>query len=609
MKKLLQQKLLITLQNISNLFKLGFKFFIFKLLFFTSLFSSSIESFVENSKIYENPYWAKLLHYRNDESEIDSNNFFVSENGKNNLKEELFETINALQSAKKDVLCRFPLRVEWLKEQIPSLKENIQNYSCSDLEKYLEATDAKFVTLVFPTSHINSPASMYGHTFLKISSNKDTPLISNAINYAAKTDEKNGLIFAYQGLFGGYEGRYSILPYYEKIKEYNNLEQRDVWEYDLNLNEQEIRKLVLHSWELKDSYADYFFFKENCSYAILWLLEVARPELELVNNFLFKTIPLDTIKLISKNNLIEKSNYRYSNMKKMRYIVDEKIENKSFINEFLNENKDLEGSLSKSDKISYLDLKSSYLQYERAENRLKKDEYTKKYLNILKQRSTFKEASSFDIKEPINPINSHDSARINLFYTSNDSFLFGIKPAYNDIYDIENGYLEGAYIDFFDINFKKEKNKDIKVDRFTFLKIKSLAPQDIIFKPISWGIDASIEHFNEELFFKVKPEVGISYNFLSTIFYSNLASNLLYKANEQYASLGTNFGFIINSFENIKFGSSFAYDKYNKNFENRVFEIFTTYKIDRNLALNLNYKNNNKKKKQDNLKFGIYYYF
>jgi len=375
------------------------------------------------------------------------------------------------------------------------------------------------------------------------------------------------------------------------------------------LNEQEIRKLVLHSWELKDSYADYFFFKENCSYAILWLLEVARPELELVNNFLFKTIPLDTIKLISKNNLIEKSNYRYSNMKKMRYIVDEKIENKSFINEFLNENKDLEGSLSKSDKISYLDLKSSYLQYERAENRLKKDEYTKKYLNILKQRSTFKEASSFDIKEPINPINSHDSARINLFYTSNDSFLFGIKPAYNDIYDIENGYLEGAYIDFFDINFKKEKNKDIKVDRFTFLKIKSLAPQDIIFKPISWGIDASIEHFNEELFFKVKPEVGISYNFLSTIFYSNLASNILYKANEQYASLGTNFGFIINSFENIKFGSSFAYDKYNKNFENRVFEIFTTYKIDRNLALNLNYKNNNLEKKQDNLKFGIYYYF
>ena len=44
-------------------------------------------------------------------------------------------------------------------------------------------------------------------------------------------------------------------------------------------------------------------------------------------------------------------------------------------------------------------------------------------------------------------------------------------------------------------------------------------------------------------------------------------------------------------------------------FENRIFEIFSTYKIDRNLALNLNYKNNNLEKKQDILKFGIFYYF
>ena len=589
--------------------KLGFKFLIFKLLFLTSLFPNNIETFVEENKIYENTYWAKLLHYLDYESEIDSANFFVSKNGKKDLKKELFETIESLQKGQNDVLCRFPLRVEWLKQEIPFLDNSIKNYKCDDLNKYLEATDAKFATLVFPTSHINSPASMYGHTFIKISSSKDTPLISNAINYAAKTDEKNGLIFAFQGIFGGYEGRYSILPYYEKLKEYNNLEQRDVWEYDLNLNEEEIRKLTLHSWELKDSYADYFFFKENCSYAILWLLEVARPSLNLVDKFLFKTIPLDTIKLISQNNLIEKSNYRYSTMKKMKHIANEKIENKTYIKEFLNEDKKLEESLSKSDKISYLDLKSTYLQYERAENRLEKDEYTKKYLNILKQRSSFKEPSNFDIKEPINPINSHDSARLSLFYSSNDSFLFGIKPAYSDIYDIENGYLEGAYIDFFDLNLKKEKDEDIKIDRFTFLKIKSLASQDLLFKPISWGIDTSIEHFNQELFFKIKPEAGISYSLLNTIFYSNLVSNILYKANEQYISLGTNLGFIVNSFENVKFGSSFSYDKYNKEFENRIFEIFSTYKIDRNLALNLNYKNNNLEKKQDILKFGIFYYF
>ncbi len=597
------------MQDIFNLAKLGFKVFIFKLFFFNSLFSNDIENFVEKNKIYENNYWSKLLHFRDGKSEIDSDNFFVSKNGKNDLKKELFETIESLKTGKNDILCKFPLRVMWLKEQIPNLNENIKEYSCKDLNQYLNETNAKYATLVFPTSHINSPASMYGHTFIKISSDKNTPLISNAINYAAKTDEKNGFIYAYKGIFGEYEGRYSILPYYEKIKEYNNLEQRDIFEYELNLNEDEIKKLTLHAWELKDSYADYFFFKENCSYAILWLLEVARPTLDLVNNFSFKTIPLDTIKLISKNNLISSSNYRYSNMKKMKHILNENIENKEFINEFLKEDKNLEESLSRSDKIAYLDLKSIYLQYERAENKLKKDEYTKKYLNILKQRSRFGEPSNYDIREPINPINSHDSARLNLFYTSNDSFMFGIKPAYNDIYDIENGYLEGAYIDFFDLNFKKEKNKDLKLDRFTLLKIKSLAPRDMIFKPISWGIDSSFDHFNNELFFKIKPEFGLSLSFFDTIFYSNIATNILYKANKQYISIGSNIGFVSNIFEKFKLGSSFSYDKYNKEFENRVFELFTTYSLDRNLALNLNYKNDNLDLKQDIFKFGIFYYF
>lgn len=42
---------------------------------------------------------------------------------------------------------------------------------------------------------------------------------------------------------------------------------------------------------------------------------------------------------------------------------------------------------------------------------------------------------------------------------------------------IDDGYLEGAYIDFFEINLKKNKDDEAKLDRFTFLKIKSLSPR------------------------------------------------------------------------------------------------------------------------------------
>ncbi|MDN5108718.1 Lnb N-terminal periplasmic domain-containing protein [Aliarcobacter butzleri] len=602
---------MIQLQNTSNFIERGIKYSILISLFFSASNSLELKNYIEEHKLYENSYWAKLLHYRDGISEIDSTNFFISNNGKEDLKEELFETINSLETGTNNVLCRFPLRVEWLKENIPTLEEKIVPYSCEDLDKFLELTDAKYVTMVFPTAHINSPASMYGHTFLKVGADKETPLISNAINYAAKTDEKNGLIFAYKGLFGGYEGRYSIMPYYEKIKEYNNLEQRDVWEYDLNLSQEEINKLVLHTWELKDSYADYYFFKENCSYNVLWLLEIARPSLDLVSYFDFKAIPLDTIKILTKyDGLIVDSRYRYSNLKKMKHILNEEIENKEFLKAYINDEIELPDGLSQSDKISYLDFKIAYTQYQRSEDGTEKKEYIKNYLKLLKERSAHKQTRTYNIKSPLDPLISHDSARIGLFYDSNDSFETSIKPAYNDMYDIVDGYLQGAYIDFFELNFKKQKDKDVKLDRFTLIKIKSYSPQDMIFKPISWGIDAGYEHFKDkDDYFKIKPEVGVSFGNDKDFIYSMLGSNIYYKGNDQLYSAGVNIGFITNRIENFNIGVNYTYDKYNKSLENNQFEAFTTYKIDRNLALNLKYINDDLYEKQDRVKVGVMFYF
>ena len=601
---------MIQLLNICNFFIRKLKYLLLYFLCFNFAYSSEIFNYIEETKLYQNSYWAKLFHFRDGVSEIDSNNFFISKDGKKDLKKELFETIQSLQNGQNDVLCRFPLRVEWLKQNIPSLENTIVNYSCEELDKYISSLDAKYVTMVFPTAHINSPASMYGHTFLRLGSNKQTPLISNAINYAAVTNETNGFIFAYKGLFGHYEGRYSILPYYEKIKEYNNLEQRDIWEYDLDLNQEEIDRLVLHTFELKDSYSDYFFFKENCSYNILWLLEIARPSLDLVSNFDFKTVPLDSIKILQKYDLINDTNFRYSSMRKMKHILNEKIENKEFLKDFVNEDKPLNENLSTKDKISYLDFKISYLQYQRANNEYEKDEYLKRYLQLLKQRSSFKEPSNYEIETPFDPLYSHDSAKVSFFYDSNDSFELSAKPVYNDIYDITDGYLQGAYIDFFELNLKKQKDKDIKLDRFTLLKIKSLAPRDMFFKPISWGIDLGYEHFKEENdYLKIKPEIGLSFGQNKDYIYTMLSSNVYYKTNEQLASIGTNIGFVTNRFNDFKIGLNYSYDKYNKNFENKQFEGFITYKLNRNASLNLRYLNDNLYEKEDILKVGVSYYF
>ena len=92
-------------------------------------------------------------------------------------------------------------------------------------------------------------------------------------------------------------------------------------------------------------------------------------------------------------------------------------------------------------------------------------------MQLLKERSSYSKASSYDIKTPFNPLDSHDSAKVSFFYDSRDSFELGLKPVYNDIYDISDGYLEGAYIDFFDLNLKKDKD-EISKQRVKELDLK-----------------------------------------------------------------------------------------------------------------------------------------
>ena len=309
----------------------------------------------------------------------------------------------------------------------------------------------------------------------------------------------------------------------------------------------------------------------------MWLFEVARPNLNLVENFDFKTVPLDSIKILEKNNLIkEDSNFRYSNMRKMKHILNEKIENDEYLKAFVEDKEELNDSLTIQDKISYLDFKIAYLQYQRSNNELDKKDYLKKYLNLLKQRSEFKEESTYEIKKPIDPLLSHDSAKVALFYDSNDSFEFSAKPVYNDKYDVSDGYLSGAYIDFFEINLKKDKEQNLRFDRFTLLKIKSLAPRDMFFKPFSWGIDVGYEHFKDRNdYFKVKPEVGLTYGNEKEFFYTMLGSNLYYKDSGQLYSIGTSVGAITNRFDDIKLGTSYSYDEYNKGIENKQFELFS----------------------------------
>ncbi|NIQ11966.1 MAG: DUF4105 domain-containing protein, partial [candidate division Zixibacteria bacterium] len=57
-------------------------------------------------------------------------------------------------------------------------------------------------------------------TLISINGENESKLLSHALNYSAFTEEKNGVAFAFKGIFGLYNGYYSVLPYYAKLKQY-----------------------------------------------------------------------------------------------------------------------------------------------------------------------------------------------------------------------------------------------------------------------------------------------------------------------------------------------------------------------------------------------------
>ncbi|WP_408097650.1 DUF4105 domain-containing protein [Peredibacter sp. HCB2-198] len=288
------------------------------------LFFCSLHALAQN---WQDPQWLRLGDYRETlfgyESEADDQSFFASTEGKYNPEKELQALIKSVESQdsdpKKNVFCRFPARVRWLKKH-RSIPEPI--VECKEYETFVNRLAAKSVSVVFSSYYLNNPGSSFGHTFIRLGKqsyserNQDsssTELLDTGINYGALTGDANPVLFAIGGLTGFFSGNYNAIPYYYKVREYNDFETRDLWSYQLDLTQDEIDLMVDHIWELGHTRFDYYFLTENCSYHVLSILEAARPSLKLHRHMpRLYTIPSETLKALEAEKLVKKITFRAS---------------------------------------------------------------------------------------------------------------------------------------------------------------------------------------------------------------------------------------------------------------------------------------------------------
>ncbi len=492
--------------------------------FFSSIGCSNpntldLESLVDRAaaeKLHLDPVWKNLLHYYDPEgfsnkllSFVDGSNFFLAESGKSNSAEELAANIRVLLSEvdhtdvdeESDPSCRFVERERWLREKLDLPMTNVRQH-CRQYHDWRSGIDAHSVTLVFPASYLNSPSSMFGHTLFRFDPENiqnDSSLLSYSLSYAAdvsKSDE-DSFFYAFKGIAGGYPGRFNIVPYFQKIQEYGALENRDVWEYKLDLNPTEVERIINHAWELKGINFDYFYFRENCAYRLVELLDYARPGLGIAQEFQNTAIPASTVKAIANSGIVESVKYRPSIGAELQYNLSLIDTNYREWVRRLADNPllaDSEAYLALEEDLQHSLLLTSnlYLTYLSRRSEMS-DEMVKKRFAMLRKISRYPAKKPEQPPQPIRPDKGHGTSMFALGLGSNDENVFSemnYRISYHDLLDNTDGYLRGGQIELGDISVRNYNHGGVRVENFDIITLRSLSSWYAIFNSISWELDA-----------------------------------------------------------------------------------------------------------------------
>ncbi len=464
-------------------------------------------------KLAEKRAWQILLHYQTTlisqqlHSLIINENFFFHPLGKVDPDAELLATLAQffLTEAKDEdsAQCRFPARFQWLKQQLQLDIQQLPIRDCQSLKHWLNNLEVNEISVVFPVAYLNNPASMFGHNFLKLGqkiNSEGDDLLAWTINYAAMTAKERGLNFVVKGLLGGYQGKYTLAPYYLLLKEYADLDNRDLWEYQLNFNPQEIRRLLLHLWELLPARFDYYFINKNCSYQLLTLLEVARPELNLSSQFKFDAIPADTIRAIVQQGLLKQTHYRQAlatrvtaQAKPLNDLQQQLV--KALAQEEINLTSPQLKDLSKIEQAAILELAFDYLSYLNAKKIKYKQEIKGQLAyDLLAARSLLDvEVPITNIKKPLaRPDEGHAGNRAALAYGYDGQQQFieaGYRWAYHDLDDNSQGFVKGAEVEFLKsaLRYYPTTGK-VNLETIELIKLTSLPEFNNFIQPFSWQV-------------------------------------------------------------------------------------------------------------------------
>lgn len=502
-----------------------------------SSYSAQVESWIQSGAAGETQ-WLRLGRWQKRGlfgrlfrsrylSEADGQKLFLDPHGRTDPTAELRATLLAFAeplggSEADHAQCLFPARRQWaeraLNWQSVARRLGISVLECKERKAWKAQLDAEGLSLVFASAYLNNAASMFGHTFLKFHSrgNRDgKDLLDYGVNFAAETGSDGGLPFAAFGLTGFYKGYFSLRPFHQTLREYANIEGRDLFEYRLDFTPAEIDFFIDVLFELERTDFDYYFLSENCSYFLLAALEATRPSLALTDEFWYHVIPGDSVRIVSQSGIVKDTRYRaslatYFNRQKADATTAELEFTRTIIDQTPNPS-DLPRKLEQFvqaypqpqdfDVAKALDLAIDYGAVKAARDPNGYDGIN--HALRVRRAALGSVSRPVELATPARPEQGHDPGRVGLIVELPDTgstrprWAVQQRFAYHDRLSNDDGYLQGTTLEVLRSTLGAETTASgetqVRLRELTVLEILSAQPQDRFSRPLSWRTSFGIK--------------------------------------------------------------------------------------------------------------------
>ena len=491
---------------------------------FGSMLGEALQA-AKEKELHKEKDWQHLIQYaprilKPFASEIKSEYSFFSKDGATNPQSELNATLTALFEtplsieADEHPRCKFIARYDFLNTHLV-LPEQLKSMSCPQFESWLDIDKIESVSLVFASGYFRNPASFFGHPILKFNqkSGSSSNLLDITLNNGAIVPpNENPVAYVIKGVFGGYKAAFSDTKFYQLNHSYVESDLRDLWHYELNLDKEQVKRLVYYSWELLGHRFTYRFFSNNCGYFLEDLLQYAIGKRLSPRNRIYSVPSTTFFNLVKAENNngplvknIEQVPSRHSQLfEKYSALSDQERVGL----EYYLDNNVLPETLNTLSQIRVIDTLTDYYSYlsARTKNKGKKQQLSSKRSKLFGLRLSL---IKHDIEWPEVESSTapHTGSRPSLLRVSglyNSELGSGLKlrlrPASYDLIDLDGGHVPDSKLNFFNIEAVSVGGKQ-RLTRFDIVDITTLnlsrtgLPGD---GGLGWGLRVGFESANND---------------------------------------------------------------------------------------------------------------